>query len=290
MIIWLASYPRSGNTLLRTILWQTMGLKSYSDENGEIPRKILTEKSLKVTGKIILDHDWNDFYQNASDSNDLYLVKTHQPPRDNQPAIYIVRDGRKSYSSYCQFHKITTQPPYLSLLELILGLDFYGGWSEHYLAWQERKNTLLVRYEDLVCASDSLLITLAKHINYSGQINPWQNPFDQLHQENPEFFREGEAKWQETPDWTPWIKAIFFQLHGSLMIKLGYADHEMVSNIKSKIPEEAYSLIDITQKLISERNILNRINDERQFVIDNLKKTCDERLDLINFFHQKLEK
>ena len=29
-IIWLASYPRSGNTLLRTVLWHCFGLRSAS--------------------------------------------------------------------------------------------------------------------------------------------------------------------------------------------------------------------------------------------------------------------
>ena len=29
-VVWLASYPRSGNTFLRTILWQCFGLRSAS--------------------------------------------------------------------------------------------------------------------------------------------------------------------------------------------------------------------------------------------------------------------
>ena len=32
MILWLASYPRSGNTLLRTIVHQTMGIGCYDSE------------------------------------------------------------------------------------------------------------------------------------------------------------------------------------------------------------------------------------------------------------------
>src|SRR6185437_16369502 len=32
MIVWLASYPRSGNTLLRTVLYQTLGCGSCSAE------------------------------------------------------------------------------------------------------------------------------------------------------------------------------------------------------------------------------------------------------------------
>jgi len=33
MIIWLASYPRSGNTLLRTVIKSCMGIDSYSDQD-----------------------------------------------------------------------------------------------------------------------------------------------------------------------------------------------------------------------------------------------------------------
>ncbi len=32
MIVWLASYPRSGNTLLRTVLSECFGLRSTADE------------------------------------------------------------------------------------------------------------------------------------------------------------------------------------------------------------------------------------------------------------------
>ena len=121
MIVWLASYPRSGNTLLRTVFWQTMGLASYSDEPGEAALNTLTETALRATGKIILDRNWDVFYKEALSSEKVYLIKTHRLPRDNQPAIYIVRDGRNSYLSYSSFHRKTSPPPHPSLLDLLIG-------------------------------------------------------------------------------------------------------------------------------------------------------------------------
>lgn len=282
MIVWLASYPRSGNTLLRTVLYKTMGLESASDEVGEKKVVGLTEVSRRSAGIIEIPGSWENFYQAATQSDEIFLVKTHRPPRDNQPVIYVVRDGRKACLSYSRFHQRFTSQPYPSLLDIVLGDDFYGGWSEHYRAWVGRENTVMVRYEDLVNAPSVLLRELAGRVRYSGEIVPWKNPFDQLHQENPDFFRKGEVGWQGAPDWTPWINAIFFYLHGDLMIELGYASPEMVAEAKSDIPEDWLDLVEVSRRLLSEKKQLERICDDRQVVIDGLKQASDERLELIH--------
>ena len=75
MIVWLASYPRSGNTLLRTVLKQTMGLWSYS---GPMP---ITEP-------------WELFYEKASADETTCLVKTHLQPRDSQPGDWLTERHR----------------------------------------------------------------------------------------------------------------------------------------------------------------------------------------------------
>lgn len=281
MIIWLASYPRSGNTLLRTVLNQTMDMESASDEMGEKKIVGLTEVARRNAGIVEIPGSWDNYYREATQSDDFFLIKTHRPPRDNQPAIYVVRDGRKACLSYCRFHQRFTPQPRPSLLDLVLGCDFYGGWSEHYRAWTGRENTLMVRYEDLVNAPDSLLRNIADHIRYFGEVKPWKNPFDSLHQENPDFFRIGEVGWQSEPDWTPMINAIFFYLHGDLMLELNYANSEMVSNAKSHFAQEWLGLVEVLRKLISEKTQLESICTARQVVIDGLKKACDERLELI---------
>jgi hypothetical protein len=90
MIIWLASYPRSGNTLLRTLLKQTMGLSSKSDSMDENHHAKEDGSWSRIVGVDGFDSDWTTFYRQACDSGEVHLVKTHGPPIDDQPAIYVV--------------------------------------------------------------------------------------------------------------------------------------------------------------------------------------------------------
>lgn len=278
MIVWLASYPRSGNTLLRTVLFKTMGLVSPSDELGGKQIPGLADAASQSIGVAETIDNWDVFYRKASESDEVFLVKTHRPPRDDQPAIYIVRDGRKSCLSYSRFHQHFTPQPCPSLLDIVLGADFYGGWSDHYRIWMKRGNAMLVRYEELVNAPRELLARLAETVRHRGEIAPWNNPFDQLHQKNPDFFREGESAWQGDPAWTPLIDAAFFHLHGDLMIELGYAIPETVTAARKDIPGEWFELVEASRRFLAEKKVYEGVCAERQVVIDGLKKVCDDRL------------
>jgi hypothetical protein len=46
MIVWLASYPRSGNTLLRTILKRCLDLDSYADEPIHVESPVRSDNAL----------------------------------------------------------------------------------------------------------------------------------------------------------------------------------------------------------------------------------------------------
>lgn len=141
VIIWLASYPRSGNTLLRTILWNCFGLPSMSiytddlDGNKALAEYIGHVENGKVpeSGEVI-------------PSIDLPLVKTHAHPVNNNPAIYVIRDGRDACLSLSRFWGGLTKE------EVIEGEHNFGSWSDHVNSWNpwDRPNTLLLKYEDMV--------------------------------------------------------------------------------------------------------------------------------------------
>lgn len=281
MIIWLASYPRSGNTLLRTVLQQTMGLNSVSDEVGEGQRIGMSEDALRITGFTEIDESWDDYYKRATQSSGVFLVKTHRPPRDNQPAIYVVRDGRSACASYARFHQRFTRPSYPSLLDIVLGCDFYGDWSSHYRTWIERDNTFLIRYEDLVNISDVMLKNIAQYVQYADRVVAWSNPFELLHERNPSFFRVGDPAWKEEPAWTDLIDSVFFHLHGDLMAELGYTPSEVLAEKKNIISNDMIELIQASKRILFEKRQLESICTARQVVIDGLKQVCDERLALI---------
>ena len=277
MIVWLASYPRSGNTLLRILLHQTLGITSYAEHNQPIVENEMTG------GFLVFQEDWETFYQKASDSTDAVFVKTHHPPKDDQPAIYVVRDGRKVYTSYAAFHQRFNGPRGPSLLELVLGLDYYGSWSDHFRAWApaQRGNTLLLRYEDLVQPSASCLAQIAGFLGQGAPPKSWQNPFKRLQAMDAGFFRQGETRWRGDPAWSDPIDALFFQRNGTLMQELGYASQDEVSLAGSQLAPELSELGGIVQRLAATGKALEGACQKRLSLIESLSRTCDERLALI---------
>jgi hypothetical protein len=138
--IWLASYPRSGNTLLRTILWHCFGLRSGS----VYPNDLGGRKGLEhYVGHIEQSADGDICFSAGAP----HLIKTHGRPRDDARAIYVVRDARPVSVSLWHFYRKA-----LSLEAVIKGQHRFGTWSAHLLAWQpwSRAGTLLLRYEELV--------------------------------------------------------------------------------------------------------------------------------------------
>ena len=175
MIVWLASYPRSGNTLLRTILKRCFDLCSYEDVPIDRPGEFRDNPDM--IGHLEKQEAWDDFYAKALASPELFLVKTHLPPRDEQPFIYAVRDGRLSVTSYRKFHRDYNNLD-KSIISLIIGDDVCGDWTSHYRIWNDRPaaNKLVLKFEDLVNISDETLARIARFINFKGNIKPWENP------------------------------------------------------------------------------------------------------------------
>ncbi len=134
-MIWLASYPRSGNTFFRIVLDEVYGLQSSTYHNEtDYP----------------LDPDYADFP----------VVKTHllpaqlEPADPSVPAVYLVRDGRDCVVSLAHYRKDLLAPDSdieQNLLEAIDAADgsYFGGWSRHVAAWRKRAD-LIIHFEDLI--------------------------------------------------------------------------------------------------------------------------------------------
>jgi Sulfotransferase domain len=139
-IVWLASYPRSGNTYLRSILWACFGLQT-----GSIYPNDLSPDVAQHVGHF----EGAARGQFSANFLQLPLVKTHEWPADDRRAIYIVRNGRDSCRSLHQFLRATGHD--VDLNTIIAGRGYFGSWSGHFLAWdpQARPNTLFLRFEQL---------------------------------------------------------------------------------------------------------------------------------------------
>lgn len=273
MIVWLASYPRSGNTLLRTVLKQTMGMGSYSDE---IMRPIvgLTDLAKEGFGDLTYESSWETFYHYASHSKEVFLIKTHLPPRDNQPAIYVVRDGRAATESYAAYHRSFAPDAEFcpSILELMLGDDYYGDWSSHYHMWNNRLEGSLVtvRFEELVNADALLVNKLKQFIGFKGEVRLFENSMEKLQKENPSFFRSGQSAWKSSPQWTEELESFFIASHGELLVELGYLDIQERDLTQSKLNPTVVKLIELAGRGFSKRNYWHHEAQSKEMVIQQL--------------------
>jgi len=224
MIVWLASYPRSGNTALRTILNRAFGINTYSlyDDKADIgSRRALRE----VVGHASHELDQQEFYARASAADDTYFVKTHDAPQDDAKAIYIVRDGRASVVSY--FHYLKTFAAgqnCLTLKDVILGNCYFGSWSEHFAAWspQTRPNTLLIHYDDIARNPARVVDAVSAFIGRQPRSLDLPN-FKDLQKADSDFFRSGSDA-NNIAEMATDDLSLFWALHGQLMLSLGYVD------------------------------------------------------------------
>lgn len=202
--MWLASYPRSGNTYLRILLNAAFGsvvTSKYDEDYSAFP---------EVFGNIL--------GRTAPDR--FGIRKTHDIEADCSPAIYIIRDGRASVVSY--FHFCQKFEVNRSLESIIRGQTPFGSWSSHYRGWspKERESTLFLRFEDVVARPDEAIEQLAGFL-CTRPIGRFHGDFQTLHQISPDFFRTGSNS-RNALEMTEQELALFDELHGDLMRELGY--------------------------------------------------------------------
>ena len=209
-IVWLASYPRSGNTLLRTILWQCFGLQSASVYRNDLG------------GNKTLEAYVGHLEQGANNAvnfpaNSIPLIKTHGLPQAATPAIYVVRDGRAACVSLWHFYNGD-----LSLQDIIEGRHRFGKWCDHIEAWHpwNRPDTLLLKYEDLNHQLPHVLEQISQFLQR-----------DIIHTTIPDraAIAQDDGRWVRNE--SHWQTALsdeslqqFNQINGAMMHRLGYSN------------------------------------------------------------------
>jgi hypothetical protein len=221
MLIWLASYPRSGNTFLRVVLNGIFGIKT-SSWNGHGDDRVFSSRPgvVDVIGHIRRPSHGVALIEEARRSDQIYVIKTHEPPLTDDPAIYVVRDGRSAVVSY--YHYLNEVEHLSIAMETVIeGGVYAGSWSEHFVKWRplERPTTLLLRYEEITKDTNRLIDLLAAFCFTKPKPTGPQS-FESLHQLYPEFFRKGDDA-ANIAELVPYLPR-FMQLHGSVMRILGY--------------------------------------------------------------------
>ena len=202
MIIWLASYPKSGNTWVRSIITSLI----YSSDGefdfqklkfiDQFPEKKYFKNLVKNFGDINeISKNWSLAQEQINLDKKVKFFKTHQGKytvggynftnNNNYIAtIYIVRDPRNLVNSISNHFSLSIEDAFrfLSSPEMIGNtkswdekktgmVNVLGKWNDHYRSWTRDKNNLLIiKYEDLISNTanelEKIIIFLRKYIKF----------------------------------------------------------------------------------------------------------------------------
>lgn len=219
MIVWLASFPRSGNTLLRSMLRGVFGLETFS-KYEPVGSPSMDQRLTDLIGVTKYEGDFKAFATAARAADDLSITKTHDAPEGADKAIYVVRDGLVATDSY-RHYRTATERSEVAWSDVLAADRPFDNWSLHLEAWRplERPDTLLVRYEDLVGAPEVEIARISAFLERPA-LNVWADPWETANSIGPNFFRRGRA---DRPDSITAEEAeAFMALHGVWMGRLGY--------------------------------------------------------------------
>jgi hypothetical protein len=225
-MIWLASYPRSGNTFMRIVLHEVYGIKSSTYHRET---------------RYPLDENYDKYP----------VVKTHLlphqlvPDEPDIPAVYLVRDGRDALVSMAHHRSDLIEPgtDFLqNLRESIIapGDSYFGGWSTNVRHWLRRAR-IIIKFEELISDPIACCERLREIMDLPEPVReklptfqdlktkdyPYgsgvEHGFDEKKRQElrKKFFRKGKrGGWKE--EMPPDLQELFWDLHGEVMEMLGY--------------------------------------------------------------------
>ena len=229
--IFVASYPKSGNTWLRFLL-----------------ARLMAPSELTISFRNI-DDFVPDLYRcrNFVDSVQKRprFIKIHEPHiEDYGKAVYIYRDGRDVMISFYHYFKQSKKFEG-SFTEFLRAVDDFwcGGWMNHVTSAinYAKKNPgmiFFIKYEDLLVEPGSWARQLAEfcrlpatpseieeaiQLTSFSELKKIESQFgpEELDQNNVEFFRAGKQKqWKEV--FSSEQRALFERKAGPLLQQLGY--------------------------------------------------------------------
>lgn len=195
MIVWLASFPRSGNTFLRIALNRLYGVRTSTvyDLDG-VARRLGTD--------LVGFEERPGTFEAMRESDQTHFVKTHRPRDDNvhdaDGALCLVRDGRDALVSWARQRSELDGRHYEAELRTLITQPYTRGagqWGRNVSSWlvPGAPNRVVLRFEDLVHAPADR-VTAAMAIVAPG---PEPEPdavipsFADLHTIDDRFFRRG---------------------------------------------------------------------------------------------------
>ena len=212
MIVWLASYPKSGNTLVRSMLasyfFSKEGLYNFDliSNIKQFPNISLFEDlGINIRDEEEVIKNYIKVQNSFKKENSIEFLKTHsylfnfhnKYPFTNLEnslgVIYIVRDPRNTVTSFAKFTSSSIEEASDIMINRLLikgNLEaekgkgsrttvYTGTWSSNFQSWKSFKyqdRYLLIKYEDLINEPEN---TFLKILNFVYELNKSKFILDQ---------------------------------------------------------------------------------------------------------------
>ena len=214
MIIWLASYPKSGNTWVRSFLSSLLYSKDgRADLNSiHISQYPLTDHFKGLTNEFeninVLSEKWILSQDLLNLDNKIKFFKTHHVMcnfgknsftnyKNTFGVIYIVRDPRNVITSILNYYSKKNYEEAKEFLfdeRKIIGVDLskkyenigssniitlISSWKTHYNSWKNfKKNFLLIKYENLINNEENEFLKIRTYLEEKLNLKFSDNKFN----------------------------------------------------------------------------------------------------------------
>ena len=203
MIIWIASYPKSGNTWIRSLLSSYL----FSEDgkfNFELLKNIVqfsskdfsSDKDKSSNYQARISKNWIPSQEIINQDKKIHLLKTHNAlcsingnnftdKFNTSAAIYVVRDPRNLITSLAHHYELTLDESFNFLTnkkKIIFPIsiddnkedikdredfNFLSDWSTHYQSWKNINfcPIKIVKYEDFLMDAEKIFISILKFLS-----------------------------------------------------------------------------------------------------------------------------
>ena len=249
MFVWLASYPKSGNTMVRSLL----AAYFFSNDgifNFDLIKNIKQFPNISLFENLGIDINNDDeiiknyikVQESFCDKNSVQFLKTHSylfnfynkysftNLNNSIGTIYIVRDPRNVVTSYARFANISEEDAAMRMIdEIYIGGDlnnkniadrtktWVGTWAQNFNSWKSftyQERYLLIKYEDLIKNTEKIFLKILEFV----------------HKLDNSTFKINNEKFYNV------IKTVSFKNMKDLEKKIGFSESKIDEKTGKKIP------------------------------------------------------